>query len=173
MTRSSLFPDANDKNQQCLFELEILQATVEDEESGHAKQIGKLIGVDPDLLIDNFVQPKIKVVVGGNCVEDYDHNNNPLEGWDGKNKYRNKWKSKVGAEWVTKGQNVDQATNAVSAIGRCAEEKWIQKCFFHPGRSLKNSSAILWIVAMKLWSTSQRSGFLSLVGDHFLTKRTL
>ena len=54
MTRSSLFPDANDKNQQCLFELEILQATVEDEESGHAKQIGKLIGVDPDLLIDNL-----------------------------------------------------------------------------------------------------------------------
>ena len=72
MTRSSLFADANDKSQ--LFELEILQATVEDEESGHAKQIGKLIGVDPDLLIDNFVQPKIKVVVGGNCVEDYDHN---------------------------------------------------------------------------------------------------
>ena len=74
MTRSSLFADANDNIQQCLFELEILQATVEDEESGHAKQIGKLIGVDPDLLIDNFVQPKIKVVVGGNCVEDYDHN---------------------------------------------------------------------------------------------------
>ena len=80
MTRSSLFPDANGNIQRCLFELEILQATVEDEESGHAKQIGKLIGVDPDLLIDNFVQPKIKVVAGGNCVEDYDHNNNPLEG---------------------------------------------------------------------------------------------
>ena len=29
-----------------------------------------------------------------------------------------KSKYKVGAEWVTKGQNVDQATNAVSAIGR-------------------------------------------------------
>ena len=39
----------------------MFQATVEDEESGPAKQIGKLIGVDPDLLIDNFVQPKIKV----------------------------------------------------------------------------------------------------------------
>ena len=87
-----------------------------------------------------------------------------------KNKYRNEWKSKVGAEWVTKGQNVDQATNAVSAIGRCAEEKWNHKSFFHPEHSLKNSSAILWIVAMKLSSTSQRSGFLSLVGDHFLTK---
>ena len=171
MTRLSLFADANDNIQWCLFKLEILQATVEDEESGHAKQIGKLIGVDPDLLIDNFVQPKIKVVVGGNCVEDYDHNNNPLEGWDGKNKYRNKWKSKVGAEWVTKGQNVDQATNAVSAIGRCAEEKWNHKSFFHPEHSLKNSSAILWIGATKLWSIWQRSGFLSLVGHHFLTKK--
>ena len=36
---------------------------MEDEESGPAKQIGKLIGVDPDLLIDNFVQPKIKVKI--------------------------------------------------------------------------------------------------------------
>merc|ERR1719204_2378703 len=65
------------------------QATVEEDESGPAKQVGKLIGVDPDVLIDNFVQPKIK----------------------------------VGAEWVTKGQNVDQATNAVSAIGRALFEK--------------------------------------------------
>ena len=77
-----------------------MQATVEDEESGPAKQIGKLIGVDPDLLIDNFVQPKIKVVMR-------------IMNWKiPKSKY------KVGAEWVTKGQNVDQATNAVSAIGR-------------------------------------------------------
>ena len=81
MTRSSLFADAKvTKFNNANCQLVILQATVEDEESGHAKQIGKLIGVDPDLLIDNFVQPKIKVVVGGNCVEDYDHNNNPLEG---------------------------------------------------------------------------------------------
>ena len=41
----------------------MFQATMEDEESGPAKQIGKLIGVDPDLLIDNFVQPKIKVKI--------------------------------------------------------------------------------------------------------------
>ena len=45
------------------FEVAIFQATMEDEESGPAKQIGKLIGVDPDLLIDNFVQPKIKVKI--------------------------------------------------------------------------------------------------------------
>ena len=45
------------------FEVGMFQATMEDEESGPAKQIGKLIGVDPDLLIDNFVQPKIKVKI--------------------------------------------------------------------------------------------------------------
>ena len=43
--------------------LKLLQATVEEEGSGPAKQIGKLIGVDPDILIDNFVQPKIKVMM--------------------------------------------------------------------------------------------------------------
>ena len=36
---------------------------MEEDESGPAKQVGKLIGVDPDVLIDNFVQPKIKVRV--------------------------------------------------------------------------------------------------------------
>ena len=41
----------------------MVQATVEEDESGPAKQVGKLIGVDPDVLIDNFVQPKIKVRV--------------------------------------------------------------------------------------------------------------
>ena len=51
-----------------LFEAQVIfvntkmvQATVEEDESGPAKQVGKLIGVDPDVLIDNFVQPKIKV----------------------------------------------------------------------------------------------------------------
>ena len=43
----------------------MFQATVMDEEMGPAKEIGKLIGVDPDLLIDNFVQPKIKVKING------------------------------------------------------------------------------------------------------------
>ena len=53
-----------------LFEAQVIfvntkmvQATVEEDESGPAKQVGKLIGVDPDVLIDNFVQPKIKVRV--------------------------------------------------------------------------------------------------------------
>ena len=46
-----------------LVNTKILQATVEEDESGPAKQVGKLIGVDPDVLIDNFVQPKIKVRV--------------------------------------------------------------------------------------------------------------
>merc|ERR1711962_67375 len=54
-----------------------------------AQTIGKLIALDPNLLADNFGQPKFK----------------------------------VGAEWVTKGQNVDQASNAVSAIARALFEK--------------------------------------------------
>ena len=62
------FKKKSSKDDQAIIETEAVAAT-----------IGKLIGIDPDILAENFVQPKIK----------------------------------VGAEWVTKGQNVDQATNSV------------------------------------------------------------
>jgi len=63
------------------------QAQMENE--ALAETIAKLIGVSGDLLVEGFIEPKIK----------------------------------VGAEWVTKGQNVDQATNSVSAIARAVFEK--------------------------------------------------
>ena len=48
-----------------------------------------------------------------------------LLGMDADDMYENfaKPKIKVGAEWVTKGQNVDQALNAVAGIARAIFEK--------------------------------------------------
>jgi len=63
------------------------QAEADEEKA--AKNIAKLVGINHDILYDNFVRPKIK----------------------------------VGAEWVTKGQNTAQAYNAVSGIARAIFEK--------------------------------------------------
>ena len=56
----------------------------EPDDKERAKIVGKLLGVDPDMMMKAFCKPKIK----------------------------------VGTEWVTKGQNIDQSTQSVAGIAR-------------------------------------------------------
>ena len=65
------------------------QAVADEANQAMGAKVAKLLGMDTDLMYENFVRPKIK----------------------------------VGSEWVTKGQTVAQAGNAVAGIARAIFER--------------------------------------------------
>ena len=107
------------------------QAEADEEKS--AKNISQLLGIEADLLYENFVRPKIK----------------------------------VGAEWVTKGQNVSQATNSGKKTIYHHHLQFLQrtipmtsclmnytfKCRRSPVLCLRSCSATWWTDATKHSST--------------------
>ena len=91
------------------------QADIKPEDAKHANNIANLLGIDCDWMINYFCSKFCT------CIPYTKHKHPHLEP-----------KLKVGAEWVTKGQTVSQASSSVAGIARSLYERTfrfiVEKC---------------------------------------------